>query len=83
MKTDELDVLVRGIQADAKRIRLLDLLGRQLEVLINTGQPDLTCLLASLKAEALVSEEDWEELKSTFALDCVCRPLTHHEVTLF
>jgi hypothetical protein len=28
-------------------------------------------------AEALVSEEDHGELKSAFALDCVCRSLTH------
>jgi hypothetical protein len=76
MRTAELDVLVRDIQADAKQVRLLDLLGRQLEILINEGKPDLDCFLVSLKAEALVSEEDWQELKSTFALDCVCRPHT-------
>lgn len=56
-----------------EQTRRLDLLARQLEILINEGKPDLDCLLVSLKAEA---EEDWQELKSTFALDCVCRPHT-------
>jgi len=37
---EELDVLVRNIQADAKRIRLLDILDQQFRLLI-TGKPDL------------------------------------------
>ena len=63
----ELDVLVGNIRADAKRIRLLDILGQQLRLLIT----DLDSLLSSLKAEALVSEEDCGDLKLTFALETV------------
>jgi hypothetical protein len=73
----ELDVLVGNIRADAKRIRLLDILDRQLRLLIT----DLDSLLSSLKAEALVSEEDCGDLKLTFALETV-RPLTYRSYRL-
>jgi hypothetical protein len=66
----ELDVLVRNIRADAKRLRLLDILGQQLRLLI-TDKPNLDSLLSSLKAEALVAEEDCGDLKLTFALEAV------------
>lgn len=80
MNMEQLDALVKGIRADPKRVRLLDILGSQLELFINTGQSDIDCLLASLEAEALVSRKDCEELKIAFAPDRVCKPLTHHEV---
>jgi hypothetical protein len=60
----ELAVLVRDYQADPKQIRLLNILGPQLKKFINEGKPDLDCLLSSLKAEDLVSEEDCKGLKS-------------------
>ena len=65
----QLDVLVRDIQADAIQICLLDILGQQLGF-----EPDLDCLLSSLKAEALVSEEEYKELTLTFALETVSSP---------
>jgi hypothetical protein len=74
MGMGELDVLIGNI-ADAKRIRLLDILGQQFRLLI-TRKPDLESLLSSLKAEALVSEEDCGNLKLTFALETL-RPLTY------
>jgi hypothetical protein len=80
MGMGELDVLIGNIQADAKRIRLLDILGQQLGLLI-TGKPDLESLLSLLKAEALVSEEDCGNLKLTFALETV-RPLTYRSYRL-
>jgi hypothetical protein len=39
---EQLDVMIKEIQADSKRMRLLQILGQQLELLINEGQPDLT-----------------------------------------
>ena len=79
---EQLDVLVRDIRADTKRIRLLDLLGRPRSLrptarVINKRGTTRPRLLACFMAEALVSEEDHGELKSAFALDCVCRSLTH------
>ena len=73
MSMGQLDTLVSSIQADSKRVRLLDILGKQLGLLIN-GEPDLSCLLSSLKAEALVSEGDYGELKLAFALEKVRPP---------
>lgn len=67
----QLDVMIRDIQADSKRIRLLQILSQQLELLINEGLPDLDSLFASLKAESLVSEDEYRELRVAFALEAV------------
>ena len=80
MTTEQLDNLVRDIRADEKYIRLLDILGYQLELFVKGGQPDLDCLLTSLKSEALVSDDEYSELKSAFALDMVI-PLKSHRIT--
>ena len=68
---EQLDVMVKDIQADSMRMRLLQILGQQLELLITEGQPDLDSLFASLKTETLVSGEEYEELGATFALEAV------------
>jgi hypothetical protein len=52
-------------------MQLLQILGRQLELLINEGQPDLDSLLTSLKTEGLVSGEEYGELRATFAQEAV------------
>jgi hypothetical protein len=57
-------------------MRLLDVLGGQLKLLIDEERPDLRVLLTSLKAEALVSEEDYNELKAAYALDMVSPPVS-------
>ncbi len=63
--------MIKDIQTDAKRMRLFQILGKQLELLINEGRPDLDSLFASLKTDALVSEEECSELKATFAMETV------------
>jgi hypothetical protein len=68
---EQLDVMIKDIQADSKRIRLLQILGQQLELLINEGQPDPDALFASLKTEILVSGEEYGELRATFSLQAV------------
>jgi hypothetical protein len=68
---EQLDVLIKDIQADPKRVRLLQILGHQLELLINEGRPDLHFLYTSLRAETVVSEEEYSELMTTFALEDV------------
>ena len=74
MADEDLDKLVRDIRADEKCIRLFGILGHQLELFVTGGRPDLNCLLTSLKSEALVSEDEYGKLKSTFALDMVIPP---------
>jgi len=80
MDMGELEVLVGNIRADTKRVRLLDILGQQLRLLI-TDKPNLGSLLSALKAEALVSEEDYGDIKLTFALEAV-KPLTYQRYRL-
>src|SRR6266496_5370717 len=71
MDEKQLDVVIKGIQANPKQMQLLQILGQQLELLINEGQPDLDSLLTSLKTEALVSGEEYGELRATFAREAV------------
>jgi hypothetical protein len=52
-------------------MRLLEILGQQLERLINEGKPDLHSLFTLLSVESLMSEEECRELMATFALDAV------------
>jgi len=56
MKMEQLEVLIKNIQEDPRRVRLLGILGQQLELLINSGQPDIAQLFTLLKEKALVSE---------------------------
>lgn len=68
---EQLDIMIKDIQADSKRMGLLQILGQQLELLINEGRPDLHSLLTSLEAGLLVSEEEYRELRATFSLEAV------------
>lgn len=72
---EQLDVSIRGIQADSGRMKLLQILGTQLEQLVNVGHPDLWGLYDALSEEELVSHEELQDLRTTFALDSVsgCR----------
>jgi hypothetical protein len=71
MDVETLDSMIKDIQSNSKHVRLLQILGHQLELLINEGHPDLHSLLTSMKTDALVSEEEYQELKSNFALETV------------
>jgi hypothetical protein len=52
-------------------MQLLQLLGQQLELYINQGQPDLSLLLTRLKTDSLVSKDKYKELNVSFALEAV------------
>jgi hypothetical protein len=71
METKQLDNLIEDAKANLNYMQLLRILGQQLEVLINEGKPDLNTLFTSLRAETLVSEEEYKELTITFALEAV------------
>jgi hypothetical protein len=71
METKQLDNLIKDTKANLNYMQLLQILGQQLEVLINKGKPDLNTLFTSLRAETLVSEEEYKELTITFTLEAV------------
>ena len=81
MDTEHLDVMIKDIQADSKPMRLLHILGQQLELLINEGRSDLAFLFASLQTETLISEKEYGELRATFALEAVSPSLRRKEAT--
>lgn len=52
-------------------MKLLQILGPQLEQLVNKGHPDLWGLYGALNKEELITQEELQELRATFALDSV------------
>jgi hypothetical protein len=70
-EVEQLEIIIENSQSDPNYLRLLQILGEQLELLINEGRPDLHSLLTSLEAAALVSEEECRELRAAFALEAV------------
>ncbi|EXJ56204.1 uncharacterized protein A1O5_12660 [Cladophialophora psammophila CBS 110553] len=50
-------------------MKLLQILGPQLELLVNKGQPNLHAIYDALCQEKLVSQQELQELRVTFALD--------------
>lgn len=71
MHGEQLDRLIRDIQADERRMTLLRILGPQLEQLVCKGRPDLHALYDGLCQERLVSQREMQDLRETFALDSV------------
>jgi hypothetical protein len=71
MSVEQLNVLIRNVQADSKKMRLLQILSQQLEQLVHEGRPDLHAFYAALKEERLVSGDEFRQLGVTFALDGV------------
>jgi hypothetical protein len=71
MSVEQLDVLIRNIQADSEKMKLLQILSQQLEQLVHEGRPDLHAFCDALKEERLVSGEEFKKLGTTFALDGV------------
>ncbi|KAK5042846.1 hypothetical protein LTR84_012801 [Exophiala bonariae] len=69
MSGEQLDVMIRDIQKDPRRILLLDILGRQLEDLIAEKSPDLHELCETLRAENLVLEEECQVLHAILCVD--------------
>lgn len=71
MSEEQLDILIRGIQADSRRMKSLQILEPQLEQLMNEGRPDLQGLYDALNKKELVSQQKLQELRTTFALGSV------------
>ncbi|KAL4869551.1 hypothetical protein BDV12DRAFT_196177 [Aspergillus spectabilis] len=69
MSTKNLDDLVHSVQADPQHKELLQILGLQLERLVNNGSPDFREFLTGLKEGGLISEDEAQELQVTFPLE--------------
>ena len=59
------------MKADPKYTTLLQILSKQLELLVIEGQPDIQSLLKSLVDEGLVSERERREIASKFGSEPV------------
>ncbi|KAL4864639.1 hypothetical protein BDV12DRAFT_200881 [Aspergillus spectabilis] len=63
-----LNDLVQHIQADPQHMKLLQILGPQLERLVNHGSPDFRKFLVDVQQEGLISKDETQELQVAFAL---------------
>jgi hypothetical protein len=78
-----LETLIREIQADPNRMKLLKILSRQLEKLVDEGRPDIHAFVDALEKEKLISKEEFHDLSVSFALDEVSNfeRMGHHRLT--
>lgn len=63
---------IRDIQADQKYMELLQILGDQLELMLNNGEPDPGILLDSLQDSDLLSPVEYGELSTLLFPYKVC-----------
>ncbi|BDD60236.1 hypothetical protein MAP00_005381 [Monascus purpureus] len=66
---EEVDNIIKAIQADAGHMKLLKILAPQLEHLVKIGLPDLHIFYKDLKEAKLVSESELRQLEGRFALE--------------
>ncbi|KAL2844845.1 hypothetical protein BJX68DRAFT_269381 [Aspergillus pseudodeflectus] len=69
MSMTRLDNLINSIQADPQHMRLLQILGLQLERLVSSGWPDFRDFITRLIGGGLISEDEARELRTTFPLE--------------
>lgn len=69
LSMEQLDTLVKDIQADTTHMKLLQILSPQLEQLVKSGSPNLHMFYKDLKEAELLSKNDLRELKIRFALE--------------
>ena len=74
MEAGQLDSLICEVQADSRQLQLLHLLGPHVEHYVRTGKIDLTSLLSSLKTEAMMSEEEHDQLLLQISSDAARQP---------
>ena len=73
---EQINSLIRYIQTDAQQMKLLQILGPQLEQLVDRGSPDLCGFYQDLKREKLISDGELCELQKAFALESVSSQFT-------
>ncbi|KAE8358565.1 hypothetical protein BDV27DRAFT_163459 [Aspergillus caelatus] len=66
---EEVDNIIKAIQADAGHMKLLQILAPQLEHLVKIGLPDLHIFYKDLKEAKLLSESELRQLEGRFALE--------------
>jgi hypothetical protein len=84
MSEEKLDHWIEKTREDFKQKELWDILGPQLDRLVETGSPDLQAFYEDLRKKRLVTEEEIKEMKMCYPLDSVsnqlnCQP---HKLTL-
>ncbi|KAL2802112.1 hypothetical protein BJX63DRAFT_438187 [Aspergillus granulosus] len=69
MSMKHLDDLINSVRADSRHMRLLQILGPQLERLVISGSPDFRDFIIRLKDGGLISEDEARELQAAFPLE--------------
>ncbi|KAE8399780.1 hypothetical protein BDV37DRAFT_259679, partial [Aspergillus pseudonomiae] len=77
-KIEQLDTLVKDIEADTRYMKLLQILSPQVEQLVKNGSPNLHIFYEDLKKAELLSENELRELEECFALEG--DPLPHGQL---
>jgi hypothetical protein len=84
MSEEKLDNWIEKTKEDANQKLLWQILGPQLDGLVENGSPDLGAFYEDLRTKQLVTEEEIKEMKTSYPLDSVSNQLNcqSHKLTL-
>lgn len=71
MSEESLDNWIEKTKKDANQKKLWQILGPQLDGLVENGSPDLVAFYEDLRKEDLVKEEEINKMKISYPLDSV------------
>lgn len=72
---EEIDKVVTLFQADPQKMELLSILDEQVELLVKTGQPDLSRFFNLLESHAITTSEEVSSLRAKYGRERVSKSL--------
>jgi hypothetical protein len=73
---EDVDNIAALLKGDAQKMKLLAILGDQVELVANNGRPDLSRFLDLLKSHSIISAGEASRLRADYGLEKVSRRLT-------
>jgi len=70
---ENIDKIAASFQADPQKMELLSILDKQVELLVETGQPDLSCFFDSLESQAITTSEEISSLRAKYGRERVSK----------
>ena len=71
MPKDEFGRLIESVQSEPRLTNLLAILGKQLELLVNTGRTDLVLLMREIRSGGLLPDTQCAEITAELPVEAV------------
>ncbi len=70
---EEINKVASLFQADSQKMKLLSILDEQVELLVKTGQPDLSRFFESLESHAITTSKEVSSLRAKYGQERVSK----------